>query len=310
MSRRLPRVLAVLLAVALFSALGTAPVVAAAKDRSAPTAPTNLRVLRVTSYTVTLAWDASKDQSGIASYTICCANVSSETVSGTTTTHTYTAGLEANRTFTLVVWARDNAGNGSARSSNSVTFTTLKDGVSPGRPVVAATDVGPTHVSLAWSAPTDEGTLWYTVAFGGGATSFGHDTSATFKGLAPSTSYTFTVYARDFANNLSPASDPLTVTTAAAPDDAIAPTAPSLWATLAGDGSTETWLSWTASTATVTLASLIRYGVRLNGSLMFRVVGVTSTVEYGDVGVRNTWELIAVDEAGNRSAAAVFVIEP
>src|SRR3954465_4757708 len=58
MSRRLPRVLAVLLAVALFSALGTAPVVAAAKDRSAPTAPTNLRVLPVTPYPVTPPWDA------------------------------------------------------------------------------------------------------------------------------------------------------------------------------------------------------------------------------------------------------------
>jgi hypothetical protein len=31
---------------------------------------------------VSLAWNASKDSSGIASYSICCANVSAQVVSG------------------------------------------------------------------------------------------------------------------------------------------------------------------------------------------------------------------------------------
>ena len=44
----------------------------AAWERTPPTALTNLRVTQKTSYSVSLAWDASRDRSGIAYYLICC----------------------------------------------------------------------------------------------------------------------------------------------------------------------------------------------------------------------------------------------
>src|SRR5207249_7669238 len=102
----------------------------AAQDRKAPTTPTNLRVTGLTPYSATLAWDPSSDNSGSFSYIICCANVSSQTVGQQFTSVRYTAGLEANRSFTLRIVARDAAGNYS-KYSNSVTFTTPRDQTPP-----------------------------------------------------------------------------------------------------------------------------------------------------------------------------------
>lgn len=108
---------------ALTLLLGSSTVSAQKRDRTPPTTPTNLRVTAVTPYTVSLAWNPSTDNSGKFSYTICCANVSSETgVSQNVSTHIYRAGLEALRSFTLRIYAVDAAGNYS-KASNSVTFT-------------------------------------------------------------------------------------------------------------------------------------------------------------------------------------------
>jgi endoglucanase len=312
MSARLPGFVATTVAAGLLiAALASSPAEAASRDRTGPTTPGNLRVLAVTAYSATLTWDASHDKSGIASYHICCANVSSETVSGSTTTHKYTAGLEALRTNTLRVYARDSAGNWS-KASNAVTFTTLADTRPPGKPTVTVTEVAATRVSLAWSATTDEGMLWYTVRMNGNLTGITQSrvTSGTFYLLSPSTSYTFTVVASDFANNVSPVSDPLTVTTTAPPNDTVAPSAPTNFGGDGfGDGSGELLLSWTASTDDITPAAYIMYEVYLNGDFLFATVGRTSETDYAKLGMRNTFELYAVDEAGNRSAPAVFVID-
>ena len=102
-----------------------APPVLAAKDRRAPTTPTNLQVTGMTPYSVSLTWNPSTDNSGSVTYIICCANVSSETFPGPASSRVYRAGLEAGRSFTLRIVARDAAGNYSGYS-NSVTFTLSK----------------------------------------------------------------------------------------------------------------------------------------------------------------------------------------
>jgi hypothetical protein len=96
MTRR-PHLSMVGVAVLILSLLAGQSTAYAAGDRTAPTTPTNLRVTALTAYTVSLAWNASSDKSGIASYTICCANVSSQVVSGSATSVVYTSGLEAGR---------------------------------------------------------------------------------------------------------------------------------------------------------------------------------------------------------------------
>ncbi|WP_309244249.1 galactose-binding domain-containing protein [Micromonospora parastrephiae] len=71
-----------------------------------------------------------------------------------------------------------------------------------------------TSVSLAWTASTDDtGVTGYQVRQGGAVVATVTGTTATVSGLSASTSYTFTVTARDAAGNTSAASNTVTVTT-------------------------------------------------------------------------------------------------
>jgi len=306
MTQRYTTRLSMIIAVILVLALGVSPA-SAARDRKPPTTPTNLRVTGMTPYSVSLEWTPSTDNSGSVTYIICCANVSSETFPGPASSRVYRAGLEANRTFTLYIAARDGAGNYSGYS-NTVTFTLPRDTIPPTKPVVSVTDVGPTHVSLAWSS-LEEGPVWFAVlANGTNVTQNARDTSGTFAGLQPETSYTFTVQARDFGGNLSPVSDPVTVTTEPSnADDTTPPTMPS---NLSGSNfGEETWLTWGQSTDNLTPQSLIKYEVYVNDVLDHTLVGRGDTVLYGTAGIINVFKVIALDETGNKSVPATFTID-
>jgi chitodextrinase len=294
---------ALLVVLALLLAVSPA---SAARDRQAPTTPTNLRVTAMTPYTVSLAWNPSTDNSGGVTYQICCANVSSETFPGPASTHVYRAGLEPGRSFTLRIVAFDAAGNYS-KYSNSVTFTLPRDTTPPAKPTVAVTDVGPTWVSLAWSAVDEDARLRFIVSMNGSNVIGGdRTTSATFGPLEPETSYTFTVQAIDFGGNFSPVSDPVTVMTEASdPNDTTPPSTP---ANFRDNGMSfqdaETWLFWDRSTDNVDPQFAIRYDVYVNGVLDHSLRDYNQTVVYGNPGVLNTYQVIAVDSAGNQSAPA------
>jgi len=262
----------------------------------------------MTPYSVSLTWNPSTDNSGSVTYIICCANVSSETFPGPASSRVYRAGLEAGRSFTLRIVARDAAGNYSGYS-NSVTFTLPRDTTPPTKPTVSVTDVGPTHVSLAWSSVEDGPHVWFNVYMNGSPVRQGvRDTSGTFGPLQPETSYTFTVQARDFGGNNSPMSDPVTVTTEATDtSDTTPPTTP---ANLRDNGMSfqdgETWLFWDQSTDNVDPQAVIRYDVYVNGVFDHSLQGFDRTVVYGNPGVFNTYQVIAVDSAGNQSAPATL----
>jgi len=287
--------------------LAASPVLAA-KDQRAPTTPTNLRVTGMTAYSVSLAWNPSTDNSGSVTYIICCANVSSETFPGPASSRVYRAGLEAGRSFTLRIVARDAAGNYSAYS-NSVTFTLPRDTTPPTKPNVSVTDVGPTHVSLAWSSVEDGPNVWFNVYMDGNAVRQGvRDTSGTFGPLQPESTHTFTVRAFDFGGNNSPMSDPVTVTTEAS--DTTDTTPPSTPANFRDNGMSfqdgETWLFWDQSTDNVDPQAVIRDDVYVNGVFDHSLQGFDRTVVYGNPGVFNTYQVIAVDSAGNQSAPATL----
>ena len=291
----------------LILAFTTLPV-SAARDRKPPTTPTNLQVTGMTPYSVSLAWNPSTDNSGSVTYIICCANVSSETFPGPASSRVYSAGLEAGRSFTLRIVAKDAAGNYS-KYSNTVTFTLPRDTTPPTTPVVSVTDVGPTHVSLAWSSEEDGPNVWFNVWMNGSPVLSGsRNTSGNFGPLEPQTTYTFTVQAGDFGGNRSPMSDPVVVTTEASdPNDTTPPTTP---ANLTDNGMSfgdgETWLFWQQSTDNVDPQFAIRYDVYINGVLDGGMMGGSSTVVYGNPGVLNTYQVIAVDSAGNQSAPATL----
>ncbi len=84
-------------------------------DTEAPTAPTNLNVTGKTSTSIALAWTASTDNVGIASYDVYVDNVFNTTVY---TPGTTISGLSPSTTYSFYILAKDYAGN---KSTNSTT---------------------------------------------------------------------------------------------------------------------------------------------------------------------------------------------
>jgi chitinase len=193
-------------------------------------------------------------------------------------------------------------------------LSAARDRRPPTAPVLSLTEIGTTHASLKWTASTVEGAyVFYQVFVNGNASVWaGANTSATVTGLAPATTYVFTVRARDNGINWSASSNAVSATTKPSTkgSDSSAPTTP---ANLSGfdGGCGEAWLRWEASTDNVDPQLAIRYDVYVNGVLRpeSTVIGGTSTVAYAAVEGSNTFELYAVDTAGNRSAPAAVQLE-
>jgi len=295
------RVLAVLSAL-----LVSTTALAAPKDRTPPTTPTNLRVTAVSPTSVSLAWDPSTDNSGSFFYVLYANNAVVANASMTATTHTLT-GLNSESTYTFRIRARDQAMNWSGYS-NAVTATTLPANTPPAAPVLSAS-VGPTHISLSWTPPAN-GTppFRYWIYRDGIQIITWHQTnSITFYLLNPGTTHTYTVQVRTGTGLFSTHSNAVTVTTPPAdPNDHTPPTTPT---NLSENdfGDAEFWLDWTESTDNVTPQDFIRYDVYVNGVLSDIKVGSgVNSVNYGNFGEWNTVEVFAIDESGNESAPATL----
>ena len=178
-----------------------------------PGAPGNPRSTGQTTRTVALAWDAAvPGDFPVAGYVVDGGGTA--TVSGTTA---LVSGLSPNTAYTFTVRAVDSRGNTSP-ASDAVTVTTrdpaddTQPPTTPANP--RATAVTSSSVTLAWQESTDgSGIAGYEVYTDGTLAAFVTATSATVPGLAPSTSYTFTVRARDTYDNVSPASTAVQATT-------------------------------------------------------------------------------------------------
>ena len=301
------RVAAIL--VVLTSLFGTSTALAA-RDRRAPTKPTNLRVMSLTPHRVTLAWNPSTDDSGTFSYKIWISYGFTDTVPQTQTT--YSVNLVPNNTYSFYVYAVDGSGNVSQRS-NTLTVTTPRDTTAPTAPVVSLVGANPTEISLQWVASTDDGLhIRYQVFVNGspnGAETF--NLSSVVHGLTPQTTYEITVKARDlYGQNVSPPSNVLTVTTpAVSAVDTEPPSAPGCCG--GGDvGGLELNIFWGQSFDDQTPQASIAYEIYLNGVLDHTTTGDRAVVYVTQTG-DNTITLIAVDGAGNRSApsSATFFVQ-
>lgn len=103
----------------IFQALMSPSVTGALKDKTAPTAPTSLKVSAVTTSSVSLIWTKSYDKVGVMSYNIYRDGVYVAKVYS----NSYTGiGLVSGRTYKYYVKALDGAGNVSA-ASNTVSVT-------------------------------------------------------------------------------------------------------------------------------------------------------------------------------------------
>jgi len=176
------------------------------------------------------------------------------------------------------------------------------DTVAPTAPTLTASGTTQTTTSLSWTGATDNvAVTGYDVYQG--TTLLGSTTTATtyaVSGLTASTTYTFTVKAKDAAGNVSVASNAVAVTTLAPVPDTTAPTAPTLSAS--GTTLTTTNLSWTGATDNVGVTGYNVYqGTTLLGSTTtatsFAVTGLTASTTY-------TFYVQAKDAAGNISVAS------
>jgi chitodextrinase len=277
--------------------------------QSAP--PTNLRVTGVTDWTVALRWDAPKAKTP-SSYVIQCSNGRTMTVAGSQTTATFSNGFDYNRTYSFRVYAVSSSGAWS-NASNTVTATLLKDTTPAAKPVVSSTGNGPTHVDLAWSYADNDPSPRFDI-YVNGQRSYVQvaGTSKRIVFLSPSTAYTFRVRARDSAGNWSEMSEPFAVTTPAADaNDHQPPTTPPGFSGGIIDGATEAMVFWGDSVDNVTPQEHIGYYLYLNGVFDGATIDPYrhQFTMYLTLGIVNTIEVYAVDEAGNRSAPATMTID-
>ncbi|GGM90359.1 hypothetical protein GCM10010106_42390 [Thermopolyspora flexuosa] len=188
-------------------------------DTTPPSAPGNLRATGTTSTSVSLAWNAATDNVGVTGYDVYRNGTRITTVTGTSHTDT---GLSPSTTYTYTVRARDAAGNVS-QPSNQISATTQSGGGSDTTPPSApgnlrVTGTTSASVSLAWNAATDNvGVTGYDVYRNGTRITTVTGTSHTDTGLSPSTTYTYTVRAKDAAGNVSQPSNQVSATTQSSP---------------------------------------------------------------------------------------------
>lgn len=180
-----------------------------------PSAPTGLAATGKTTKTVTLGWQAAAGGDfPVVGYEVYNGTAKAASVTGTTATVT---GLTPRTAYTFTVKAKDGRGNLSA-ASGAVTVTTNDPGDDTQAPTapgdLRTTGKTSTTVSLAWSASTDNNAVAaYDIYRGTTLATSVTGTTATVTGLAPVTTYSFTVRARDTFDNESAPSAAVSVTT-------------------------------------------------------------------------------------------------
>lgn len=225
-------------------------------DTVAPTAATNLAVTGTTSNTVSLSWTAATDNVAVTSYDIYMNGVLKTSVSSSNLTATIT-GLAASTPYSFYIVAKDAAVN-SSPASNSVNGTTTIVIPDTQNPTAASnlvvTGSSSSTVSLSWTASTDNiGVTSYDVYVNSVFKSSVSGLTAIVNGLAPTTTYSFYVVAKDAAGNSSAQSNSVNGTTTVISTSCASESFESIPAA-ASSYATRTWtgdsgLDWTATDA-------------------------------------------------------------
>lgn len=199
-------------------------------DSVAPGVPGTPVAAQVTDRSADLTWPAATDNIGVTGYTVYRNGSPIGTTAGTSFSD---SGLAPSTAYPYSVSAYDAAGNQSARSATVNVTTRAADTVAPSAPgQPAASAVTSTSLTLSWAAATDNyGVTQYLVYRNGTLVGTVAATSFADAGLAPATSYSYTVKAQDRAGNLSTASPARAVTTAAGNTATIYYRRPSGWST-------------------------------------------------------------------------------
>ena len=166
---------------------------------SAPAVPSGLAASGTTSSSTNLNWNAVTPPAGCSvSYKV----LQSSTVIATpTTTSDAVTGLNPSTAYSFTVEATDSAGTSGASSAVNVTTLASSCTTKPTTPTgFAAAGTTDSSTNLSWTAvsPPAGCNISYSIS-GGPSTLTTSSTSDTEGGLSPSTSYTFSLTATDFA---------------------------------------------------------------------------------------------------------------
>jgi chitodextrinase len=288
-------------AILLIVAFGASTAGATRRDRTPPTTPTNLRITATTETSISLAWNASTDNSGNFSYRVSESGTNNQTVAVPQTQTTLTfSRLWPEQTYTYTVYAADAAGNRSG-NSNTVSYTTPPDVTPPApAPQLTVTPFRPARAAFSWTRSVDNvSQVRYTLyANGIPQVDLFDYTHHTLFYLTPSTTYEFQVIARDVFGN-AVAGDPISVTMPSS-TDTVPPTAPT---NLTGaEMADEVHMNWDLSTDDTDPQSEILYEFYLNGVLNPDVIfGSSGFVYCRSASGFTTVVARAVDTSGNRS---------
>ena len=189
----------------------SAPLTVQTLDIVPPTPPTNVKVVSVTTSTVTLSWSAATDNSGVvAGYRIMRGTSPTGLFSiGTVNALTYTDSVKPNTTYYYAVKAYDETGFNS-QPSPTVQAKTPADTTPPTVPGnFTVRVVSGTQVDLTWSASTDDVKVQnYKVYRGRSADSMRlqgstQSTGYTDSRVSPNQTYYYAVAANDSSGNIS-----------------------------------------------------------------------------------------------------------
>ena len=209
-------------AVAVLGSFAAVPSTLGQVDTIPPSIPSGLAAESVTINSFVLKWIASTDNVGVTGYEVFKNGVS---LGATTATNLNIVGLPPATNSAMRVRARDAVGKWSAQST-ALNVTTLRDTTPPAIPSgLAATNVTATGLTLSWSVPSDDvGASGYEVFRNGISQGSSTVPTRVLSNLSPTTTYAFTVRARDIAGNWSPQTSAIAVTTLADTNPPVVPT--------------------------------------------------------------------------------------
>ena len=263
---------------------------ASSGDTTVPSQPGTLSFSAVTATSAFVSWGASTDNVAVTSYEYQLN--SGAWVNVGTATNVTLSGLTGATTYSFAVRARDAANNLSLPRTDSFATSDLSAPTQPG--AVTFPSVQATTATAAWGASSDNvAVTGYDYRLGSGAWTTITSTSVNLTGLTGSTSYAFSVRARDAAGNLS-AERTATLNTA----DGTAPSQPGT-VTISQVTATTARAAWGASTDNVAVTN---YDYRLNGGAWVTLGNVTLVDITGLAQVTSyTFEVRARDAANNPS---------
>lgn len=200
----------------------------------------------------------------------------------------------------LKIWAQNVMGPDAV----TYTFSFVLDKTVPSTPQNLSTPyISGSSVVLSWTASSDNvGGVSYDIYNGSINVGTTNNTSFTVNNLSYSTTYSFTVRAKDAVGYVSSPSSSVTITTLA---DNEAPTSPSNLLVANSTGSSVT-LSWTASSDNVAVSG---YDIYNDTSVIGSVYGATTTYTVTGINENVTYlfSVKAKDAVGNLSAASNMI---